>query len=872
VVRLSFAALWVSHAYAKNQNTMEFRWHECAGSCYGPHVSTIQRLRFFALLASAIGVLGDARVARAHELTAPVVVYAPLGEWPGGVADSHDVVVPLKLQVSATGAVVAAELEAKLSPGLDDAALAAARAHVFTPATRDGSAIAATIRILVRFHGREAASAHEDHHHSETHEDHHHADPHDAPGTPHRHDAHGAPQVVAGPASAPADAAAPVEPTAVSVVGTSPPRSASETRLGRDVLAAAPHRTASDMLNVVPGVFVTQHSGEGKAHQIFLRGFDAVHGQDIELSVGGIPVNEVSNIHGQGYADLNFVMPEVVREVVAMPGTYSPRQGDFAVAGSVKFDLGVKDPGFALKTTLGSFGSKRIYLGYHPKGEPEQTFAAFEGYATDGFGPNRAAERASAIGQVTTDLSDKLSLRALASVYAARFDSAGVVRASEVDSGQFSRLGTYDPKQGGHSERAQLLVELHKDSETGSFSIAPFVVLRSMGLRQNFTGYLQDTLRGGAASAQSDNNEQKNRATTFGFNAYYKKPIAWLGESESLEFGLYGRTDATEQSQKRLSEVDDRVTDTQVDATVRSVNAAGYFDIALHPIARLKIRGGIRVDALSFTASDKAARGGDQDRTSFGLHLGKKLTADLAVTSGLRLLASYGDGFRSPQARSLANGERTPFTQVRSFELGARLQEGKRIASTIAVFHSRVSDDLVFDQVTARNEGVPGTARSGASAELLAKASNWLTLHGSITYTRAVFTGSDAQYNAGDLLPYVPQFVARTDVGLNKVITRALGRPLELRLGAGLDWLGRRALPYSQFGRDVFLVDAAVSARLREFEFGVDVMNLLGNSYYDGQFVYPANFAKAAAPERIPSLYATVGTPRAIYASLSLHL
>jgi outer membrane cobalamin receptor len=138
------------------------------------------------------------------------------------------------------------------------------------------------------------------------------------------------------------------------VEGERPPRTASEVTRKRDVLRASPHRTASDLLLVVPGVFITQHSGQGKAHQIFLRGFDAVHGQDIEIWAGGAPVNEVSNVHGQGYADLHFLMPEVVKQIRSTPGTYDPRQGDFAVAGSLRFDLGYDEPGASASATLGS--------------------------------------------------------------------------------------------------------------------------------------------------------------------------------------------------------------------------------------------------------------------------------------------------------------------------------------------------------------------------------------------------------------------------------------------------------------------------------------------------------------------------------------
>ena len=132
----------------------------------------------------------------------------------------------------------------------------------------------------------------------------------------------------------PAPSPDPAPPIVVEVAAERPrPRSASEVVIDRAVIAAAPHRTAADVLAAAPGVHLTQHSGEGKAFQIFYRGFDAVHGQDLEIWAGGAPVNDVSNLHGQGYADLHFVMPEIVRELRVSPGTYAPRQGDFAVAG-----------------------------------------------------------------------------------------------------------------------------------------------------------------------------------------------------------------------------------------------------------------------------------------------------------------------------------------------------------------------------------------------------------------------------------------------------------------------------------------------------------------------------------------------------------
>ncbi|HYQ14421.1 MAG TPA: TonB-dependent receptor plug domain-containing protein, partial [Polyangiaceae bacterium] len=413
------------------------------------------------------------------------------------------------------------------------------------------------------------------------------------------------PSVEEPPPAAPAPPPEP-PPTTVIVQAAAPPRSASEAVVERRVLQAAPHRNASELLLTVPGVFVSQHSGEGKAHQIFFRGFDAVHGQDVEMWAAGAPVNDVSNIHGQGYADLHFLIPEVVEQIRSTPGNYDPQQGDFAVAGTMRFTLGYDEPGVTAKATLGSFGTRRYFMAYHPGGTSSANFGAFEVSSTDGFGPSRAARHASGLGQATYDFGSGVTGRVMASAYAGRFDSAGVLRLSDVESGRVDRFATYDPKQGGFSSRAQLVLDLKRESGSdtsrpSSWSISPYVVLRSLELRSNFTGFLTDSVGG-------DSTQQRNDATTFGATASYRRELRLLSTHDALEAGVSLRTDSIEQSQHRLSRFNSEVTDDAlspgVQAKVRATNAAAFLDTALHPLRRVTLRGGLRADGLSYLTED----------------------------------------------------------------------------------------------------------------------------------------------------------------------------------------------------------------------------------------------------------------------------
>src|SRR5690349_6564875 len=166
-----------------------------------------------------------------------------------------------------------------------------------------------------------------------------------------------------------------------------------------------------------------------------------------------------------------------------------------------------------------------------------------------------------------------------------------------------------------------------------------------------------------------------------------------------------------------------------------------------------------------------------QTRSALGAQLSKRGSLDVAVLPGLHALLSYGEGYRSPQARGLGDGETTPFTRVVSYELGLRYRHDEWLSSSLAGFVTELSDDLVFDPTTARNELVPSTRRIGVAFDASARPAPSLVAHASITYARAAFTEDGGQYRRGDLLPYVPQIVARADVAFSPVLGQLLDRP-----------------------------------------------------------------------------------------------
>lgn len=768
------------------------------------------------LTATVAIVFALAAPASAHEVAPPRPILQPAPEWPG-TAGPHDVVVPVILTVGADGAVEHVEVSVSLGAALDAAAVRAARRWVFEPARAAEGPVAARVRAVVRFVGRPAA-----------------------PASP-------APVEVVGHGE---EEHAAID---VTVVGEAAPRAPSQSVRERDVLEAAPRRTASDLLRSVPGVFITQHSGEGKAHQIFFRGFDAIHGQDLEVVVGGIPVNEVSHVHGQGYADLHFLMPEVVERVVALPGAFDPSQGDFAIAGSVRFDLGYDEPGVTVKGSYGSFATRRLFVAVRPEDAPRETFAAAELYATDGFGPARAASRASTVGQAVLPLGAGWALRLIASAHATRFDSAGVLRQSDVDAGLVDRFASYDPDQGGDATRAQLGAELGYDRDGWRAALMPFLVRRTSSLRFNFTGARIDPVHG-------DGNLQRNDATTFGLTGRFEKRLPLLSDHDTLGGGVFARHDLIDQAHRRASGA------SLVDASIAATNVGGYLDAATRVIPRTVLRAGLRFDGLFFAVDDRLD---EEHRAADGMVVSPKATVDVALAPGLHAMAAYGMGFRSPQARGLFAGERSPFTRAHGFETGLRYGD-ESLRGSLAGFATLLDDDLVFDETTSRNEPVQATMRLGVAADLTARVGGWFTSALGASFTRATFREDGPRFDAGDLLPFVPQLVVRSDLALTPRLARFARRDLSGRVGFGSSFLHRRPLPHGEIGDDAFVVDALAGLRWGEIELGLEVTNLLDAAWYDGQFVYASTFG--AAPSTLPLRHVTAGAPRMFLGTLTLHL
>ena len=650
-----------------------------------------------ACCAACVCVGAASAPARSQEtapVTLPEVVTRVDATYPEAeLAARREATVSLQITVDAAGAVGDVTLVESGGAPFDDAATAAIRQWRFKPARRGQTAVPSHIRIPFRFA----------------------LPPPTAPI---------APIVAAAQVQPPPPPPTPApqagdEVVDVTVRGRKPPapRAASDFVIEREVLVAAPHATAGDLLSVAPGVYVSQFEGEAVAHGIFLRGFDADHGQDMELTLGGVvPINQPSHIHGQGYADTGFIIPETVRTLRVTEGVYDPRQGDFAVAGSVDFDLAVVGRGTTLKSSWGSFGTTRTVAVFAPEGQPDETFGAVAFRKTQGYGMNRGAQSASAHGQLVLTWPHGWRGTLTSAAYGARANLTGVVRRDDVEAGRVGFYDSYpDPDATAQSAltlRAQLSFALERVGDGGARTTASaFLLLNQFRLRENFTGNLERSREMPEWVGFGDLIEQSNQALSLGARLAHQRapwsPRPWL--RAALEVGVNFRSDVIEQSQNLIKAPQNETWDHRADAGIKGLDIGAYLDGDVRLGSRVQLRGGFRADALGYDVDDRLGNFTPLfqrqthflgfRRTAFGFASGPRATLDLRALRWLSALASYGEGYRSPQARQLAEGERAPYTKVRAFELGVRGRAGNRdqLAFTAAAFTTSLSEDLAFD-------------------------------------------------------------------------------------------------------------------------------------------------------------------------------
>jgi TonB family protein len=804
------------------------------------------------------------------------------------VAEGKTADVVLAATVDAAGAVSAADVAQSAGADFDAAAIAAVRRWTFTPAARDGQPVASRIRVAIHFAPIAPATE----------------SPLAAPPPPpSATDA----AATSAPAAAPAPSPTPAPAEEVDVHGRITRRNlgAADYDVTIGALSAVPRANASDVLKLAPGFLLTNEGGSGHAEQVFLRGFDAHEGQDLEFTVDGVPINDAGNYHGNGYADTHFILPELIHSVRVLEGPYAPQQGDFAVAGSADYQLGLDRRGVTAEYTVGNFGTQRLLLLWGPDGGSVGTFAGAEYYTTDGFGVNRQARRGTGIGQYEFNVGSGV-FRLNATAYATEYDSAGVVRQDDYAAGRVGFYGTEDPNQVGNTAtRFSIAATYENRGPKIDVSQQLFIVDRSMRLLEDWTGFLEDVQQPTQTPhvQRGDLIDFHFDELTFGARGMARWHGQVLGLPQELEAGYFARVDQTTSTQYRDMNANGDPYLTDADLTSTLADLGLYVDANVRLARWLALRGGVRADMFAFDVLNHCAVpssvGVDspsnvylevdqpclseleqgyyrepQQRSSTGAGaLMPRGTLLAGPFDHFELTLSGGTGVRSVDPSYVAQGMQTPFVQIESEDLGVAYNAPVgplALAAKSTFFRTHSGEDLLFDPTQGRSTLSSGSTRTGWAGSARAVGS-FFDVAANATAVRAEFdtTGACAPY-CGLLVPYVPQLVVRGDVALFADLPwRLLGEPVRATLGYGVGYVGRRPLPYSEFSDVIFISDAAASLRWDIWTVRLAGQNLLGARYRLGEYNYASDFHSQAEPTLAPERTFTAGAPRTVFLSIA---
>jgi iron complex outermembrane receptor protein len=871
-----------------------------------------------ALAASVVSTTGlaaaQSSLPPAAEVTPPVVLRHADAVYPAAaLKERKHADVILTLTVDADGHVSKVDVAQSGGADLDEAATVAARQWVFTPAMRGGKPIASRIRVPFHFAPPEAAPEI-----VET------AKPNELPASP----ATSQTPVTAtnagsslGPA-APAQVAGPAE---VEVIGHIEPRfhGVSDTVFILGPLGAVPHKNAGELLKLAaPGILLTNDGGEGHAEQVFLRGFDAREGQDLEFSVDGVPINDAGNLHGNGYADLHFIIPELVRSLHVVEGPFAPQQGNFAVAGSADYELGLDHRGLTARYTAGSYGTQRALLMWGPNEGSGGTFAGAEYYTTDGFGQNRQAKRGSAIGQYETPLGAG-AFRVTAQAYDTVFNSAGVVREDDYDSGRKGFFDAEDPNLTANTaSRYSIALAYQQRKGEVDLSQQAFLIRRDMRLRENFTGFIEDVQEPSQQlhGQRGDLLDLQYQGTTLGARGSARWHGGALGQRQEVELGYFARSDWTASTQDRIANTSGGSVvpykrDVDLNATLGDIGV--YADANLRLLRWLGLRGGLRADMFLFNVLNNCAVPNTPDfpkkqdpqidascfsQMEHGVYrepIQRSASGDGAILpkgtvlvgpfDHFQFAGSYGKGVRSLDPIYVSQDYATPFVSVQAFEGGGSYarsfgnagldDHGIRQAVTVSVrsvfFQTHVDRDLIFNQTVGRNTLSNGSTRTG-----------WVgaaRVSGSFFDESATATFVKARFDDTHLLvPYVPDLVLRSDTALFHDLPWQFARsPITATLGYGVTYVGRRPLPYGQLSDVIFVSDASLAFRWKGWKLELMGTNIFDSRYRLGEFNYVSDFRALSAgsnplqppePTLTPARAFSAGAPQMLFLSLSATL
>ena len=623
-------------------------------------------------------------------------------------------------------------------------------------------------------------------------------------------------------------------------VGTSD--AASEGVISAALLKSRPALRPGEVLEFVPGVIVTQHSGDGKANQYFLRGFNLDHGTDFATSVNGVPVNMPTHGHGQGYTDLNFLLPELVQRIEYRKGPYFAKSGDFASAGAADISYRTRlDEAFG-QVALGEHGYRRGVAGSSlDLGTGLYLLGAFEAMQNDGpwAVPERLRKGNGILILSGGTVAQGFSASAMG--YHARWTATDQIPQRLIDAGSlngrpFGRFDSLDPTTGGASARSSLSGEWHRSGSDGSRSkLSAYALRYHLDLNSNFTYALE-------RPADGDQFKQRDERTVLGANASHAFGHSLAGLEASSELGASARNDRIRVG--LFDSVASRITGTTREDRVRELSLGLHGQTALQLRPWLRAVLGLRADHVrsNVDALSLPANGGRASDTQ----VSPKLSLVAGPWAKTEFFFNAGRGYHSNDARgttatldprSGAPVDKVPqLVSQRGLELGARTEVLPGLQSSVALWRLKSDSELVYVGDAGATEASAGSQRRGIEWNNRWVPTPWFLFDADFAWTHA-------RFDSGERIPNAVDRVASVSATL-----RELGP-----WSSSLQWryLGSGALveDNSVRSQSSLTTNLRLSRKLGpQVELSLDVFNLSDRKVNDIQYFYESQLPREAAP------------------------
>ncbi|CAN5749850.1 TonB-dependent receptor [soil metagenome] len=606
-----------------------------------------------------------------------------------------------------------------------------------------------------------------------------------------------------------------------------------------------PVKNTQELMRLVPGLFVAQHAGGGKAEQIFLRGFDCDHGTDVEVSIDGMPVNMVSHAHGQGYADAHFIIPETVNNIDFGAGPYYTQHGNLNTAGYVAFGTYDNIPTSRVQIEAGRFNTVRslVMLDLLKKNKDKQSaYIAGDFNYSDGATINKQHfKRFNLFGKYNLAVNDNTQFIASASFFKSNWDASGQVPERAVESGEIDRFGSIDPTEGGNTGRTNVNLKLAHHFKNGAlWENQAYYSRYQFSLYSNFTFFLNDPVNG-------DEINQAEGRNLFGYSSKFHRQFLFNKWSLKSTYGTGIRYDAT--SDSKLANVTKRVFLSDVKlGDIKEANLYGFVQQQVS-FGKWLIDAGVRLDYLHFNYLDKLT---SIQMPSQGKSIvSPKLNIQYTLNQSVQFFLKSGKGFHSNDTRVVtANSGKQILPAAYGTDIGFILKPSRKLLLSMAAWYLYLDQEFVYvgddgniePSGKSRRQGIDLIARYQFANNLFAN------VNLNITKPRALNAPKGEDY-----IPLAPTFTS----------TGGVFYKAKQGFNGGLTYRYIKSRPADEINsitaKGYFLLDASVNYSTTKYEIGISAENLLNEKWNEAQFATTSRLRNE--PTEVTELNFTPGTP-----------